>query len=122
MSKNNISQEMNKILDEYSDKTAESLNRAIDVCSQIAANQLKTAGTFKNRTGKYRKNWAIKKGNYTAGVLNKVVYSKKRYQLTHLIEYGHVGRDGKRVKAFPHIKRVEANSVKYFTRIIKEKL
>lgn len=122
MSKNDISDEIKKILDEYNDEVVEVVNDAIEVCSQASVRELNAAGSFKNRTGKYRKGWKTKNDKYVAGVKNKVVHNESRYRLTHLLEYGHVNRNGSRTKAFPHIARVEANAIKYFKRIVKRKL
>lgn len=54
----------------------------------------------------YSSSWALKidnKRNYTSSTL----HNKKHYGLTHLLEYGHATRDGKRTRAFAHIDPLE---------------
>ncbi len=55
------------------------------------------------KTGTYSKSWAVKTTKETTDSLALVVHSKNKYQLAHLLEYGHAKRGGGRTRAFPHI-------------------
>ncbi len=118
----NLDEELTKILDDYNEHAVDVLNSAIDESAKEARDELKVSGDFKDRTGKYRKGWSVKSGSRFMGVESKTVHNKPKYQLTHLLEYGHVNRDGSRTRAFPHIAKVEAESAKNFERKVREKL
>lgn len=71
-------------------------------------------------TGKYSKSWMVKTVRETSNSLELVVYSKNRYQLTHLLEFGNAKRGGGRVSARPHIANAEEKAIKVFEEEIKE--
>ena len=64
------------------------------------------------KTGKYAKSWMAKKTKETSTTLEYTVHSKDRYQLAHLLEYGHAKRNGGRTQAQPHIAPAEEAAVK----------
>lgn len=118
----NLGEEMEKILGDYSEHVVDVLNSAIDESANEARDELKVSGGFKDRTGKYRKGWAVKSGSHFMGVESKIVHNKPKYQLTHLLEYEHVNRDGSRTRAFPHIAKVEAEASKNIETKVRNKL
>ena len=59
------------------------------------------------KTGKYAKSWTAKKTKETSTTLEYTVHSKDRYQLAHLLEYGHAKRNGGRTQEQPHIAPAE---------------
>ena len=52
----------------------------------------------------------------------QVVVHSKRYQLTHLLEFGHAKRGGGRTRAFPHIAPAEQAGIEQLTRDIERDL
>ena len=72
-------------------------------------------------TGKYKKSWAVKTTKENANAMEVTVHSK-RYQLTHLLEFGHAKRGGGRTRAFPHIAPAEQAGIEQLTRDIERDL
>lgn len=87
------------------------VNESIEETARVAAKTLKQGGPYRERTGKYTKDWTYDQRNNRTSVITGLnayaVYNKKHYQLTHLLEKGHQLRRGGRkigdVKAFEHI-------------------
>ena len=63
----------------------------------------------------------MKKIRETSDSIQIVVHSK-RYQLTHLLEFGHAKRGGGRTRAFPHIAPAEQAGIEQLTRDIERDL
>lgn len=92
-------------LNDYADVSAEGMKKAVrkagnTVKKEIGANAPKD-------TGAYSKSWAVKNTKETASALEVTVYSRDRYRLTHLLEFGHAKRGGGRVAGRPHIAPAE---------------
>ena len=106
---NNFYGEMTNILLQYSDEIQNKVNEAVKLTADHSKKELKVAGSFKNRSGKYRKGWKVKFELLRYGAF-ATVYNGKSYPLTHLLENGHQlikgGRYIKDVQAFPHIAEV----------------
>lgn len=51
----------------------------------------------------YNADWARTRQTSKKGVYSEVVHNRKHYQLAHLLENGHLLRNGKRSRAFEHI-------------------
>lgn len=114
-----LAQEIVKILDDYRDTTIDKMKEAVDKAAKQAVNELKTSSP--KRTGAYAKDWAAKKdrkGNKWA--YGKVVYNKKHYRLTHLLEKGHRKVNGGMVAARPHIAKVEEKAINTLVEGIKD--
>lgn len=115
-----IAEEMKSILNEYTDHVIEVTSESIADVAKETASKLKQSGP--RRTGKYQKSWGVVDGEKRLGVQNKVVKNKKHYRLTHLLEHGHLNRDGSRTRAFPHINSKIEEATGNVLRKIKEGL
>lgn len=59
------------------------------------------------RTGNYSRSWKSKAVYESSTSIVVKIYNKEHYRLTHLLENGHVTRNGGRTQAQPHIRPAE---------------
>lgn len=113
-----IEYEISKMLNDYSDEIKEKTHRLAQKTALDGAKKLKGKGN--GRWIKYNSGWGItKKGEAY------VIHNKKHYQLTHLLEFGHIsanqyGRYSTRVRAYPHIAPVEKEVNQKFEQEVKK--
>lgn len=117
MPKYNNIENVDDILTEYSIDIQEKITETAKKLANQAVEDLKNVKqTYKIRTGKYNKGWKVKE-TIGKGFVKCIVHNGTNWQLTHLLEKGHVTRNGGKTKAFVHIKPVEE---KYVNEYIKD--
>lgn len=96
-------------LENYKEDIDEDVIETVDKITKKARDELKqTSPRGKGtRSNPYYRGWAIKLSKRRSGVYHKVIWNKTNYQLTHLLEFGHVTRNGGRTKPIPHIRPIE---------------
>ena len=103
-----VALQMQDILDDYSKDVKEATNDAIEKTSKESVRKLKN--TSPKKSGEYAKGWKLKKDRGRDGIATVTVHNKI-YQLTHLLENGHVVRNAKgtygRTNGIKHIAPVE---------------
>jgi hypothetical protein len=106
----NVEIQMAEILDEVQKGAKEALSKGIDNVSKESVQKLRNTSprrTSGKNAGRYAREWTVKK-NRDGDV---VVHNKTDYQLTHLLENGHVIRNKKgtygRTHGIKHIAPVE---------------
>lgn len=100
-----LDEEIREQLEEYSAKVTKEINQNLKEVADKTVETLKKGGSYKERTGKYTPDWSVT-ARKTASIVQSEHYSihnRKHYQMTHLLEKGHVTRNGRRTRAFEHI-------------------
>ena len=100
---------INKQLEEYATLTTEGVKSAVSKAGNTVRSEIKANAP--SRTGAYAKSWSVKKTAESSNSLQVTVHSRNRYQLAHLLEFGHAKRNGGRVAAQPHIAAAEEKGV-----------
>lgn len=97
-------------LDEYKDLTTDGVKATVKKAGTTVRKEIKA--TAPSNTGAYAKSWSVKTTRETSNSLEVTVHSRNRYQLAHLLEFGHATRNGGRVPAQPHIAAAEEMGIK----------
>ena len=96
-----LSETVMKELNAYADVACDEMKEAVKSASTLVRDQIKA--TAPKSTGAYTKSWSTKNTRETSRSLEVTVYSRNRYQLAHLLEFGHAKRGGGRVPGKSHI-------------------
>ena len=110
---NEIQKEIQKALAIYAHEVAND----VDIAKNEVANKLKKDLTQDSpeKTGDYKKGWRVKKFKKV-----NIVHNKTDYQITHLLEHGHVKVNGGRTDAQIHIRPNEEKSVNEFLKRVEK--
>lgn len=87
-----VSSQMHEILEGYKGDVKSSWNSSVNKVGRETANKLKNTSP-KGRTGSYARGWSVKKVAARGGLTDVIVHNRTDYQLTHLLENGHVIRN-----------------------------
>lgn len=115
-----MAEEIMKGLTEYADLATEDVKKAVKKAGTAVRKDIESNAP--KDTGKYAKSWTVKTTKETANSLEVTVHSKSRYQLAHLLEYGHAKRGGGRVSAKPHIAAAEQAGIEQLEKEIQKAL
>lgn len=107
-------------LQEYADLATDDLKKAVKKAGDEAKKDIQNNAPVK--TGAYKKSWTVKTMKETSNAMEVVVHSKNRYQLAHLLEFGHAKRGGGRTRAFPHIAPAEQRAAELLEREVEAAL
>ena len=115
MANKNFTDDINKVLADYKEFCENVVFEDLDKAGKVALDKVKSlspvaAASYKkwekNATeispGKYKKSWRKKTEGKNTSKPEMVVYSGQ-YQITHLLENGHVKKGGGRVRGYPHV-------------------
>lgn len=107
-------------LQDYADLATEDLKKAVKKAGDEAKKDIQANAPVK--TGAYKKSWTVKTTKETSNAMEVVVHSKNRYQLAHLLEFGHAKRGGGRTKAIPHIAPAEQRAAELLEKEVERAL
>lgn len=112
--------QMRKLLDQVNEEVQKAMDESMKQTAKEAVSKLKSSSPRK--TGKYARGWTTKQIDKN-GI---VIHNSKHYQLTHLLENGHVIRNKKgtygRTSGIKHIAPVEEWASEELPRRIMEKI
>lgn len=122
MLKNSSLIDISKILNEYAEGIQYAISIETKKMVQDAKKELKkTSPKRKKRSshrGKYSKGWSVefKEG---IGFIKATIHNRTDYQLTHLLEHGHLTRTGTKTKAILHITPIHDELVNRYEKKIE---
>lgn len=122
ISADKLAAEIMRQMREYTEEAKKVTRKVALKASWEAVNLLKEASPKSEGGGEYAENWSRTKDKYDITVYNK----GPTYRIAHLLEKGHQLRRGGRkvgkVRAYPHIEKVEKECVEYYIEELERRL
>lgn len=123
--KSDLAADIMREIESYNEALALEIDNASKQTAKKIAKELSEKSPVD--TGAYAADWAVKevtgkkRYKYRMGTSKYVVYNKKHYQLTHLLEEGHATAGGtSRVSPQPHIEPVSQEFVPKYLEKVEE--
>ena len=107
--------ELLQALEDYKDEITDGVKNSVEEVAEKTVETLKRTSPKRatgKKKGKYARGWRAKDVTWKATEREVVVHNATDYQLTHLLEKGHVNRDGSFTAARPHIAAAETQAAK----------
>lgn len=120
-----VSNAILKQLNDYKEDIYEEVIEVTDKVTKEARDELKRTSPKekKPRKDQYYKGWSVKISQNGHTKYHKVVWNRTNYQLTHLLEFGHVKSDGTGwVEPRPHIRKVEEKYKVEFVDLVEKRI
>lgn len=118
--KGSLSAAVMDALGSYEKNVIETTDKVASKIAKRSAKELRSGGNTPERTGKYKSYWTSKKKHMGE---HDVYVRPPEYRLTHLLEKGHLTRDGRsRSRALVHIAPVEQKAIQDFEQELKKEL
>jgi hypothetical protein len=126
----NLSKAIKEIVEEYGSQVSFQLNDSIKEVTREAEDKLQAVKRFApdgHPTGAYSDDWQSSVVDIGRFTIRGTVYNGSHYRLTHLLEFGHVTRNGTgrtfdRTPAYPHIAKVNDWAHDELIRNVKKRL
>ena len=118
------------ILAQYGNKVYDVLSDSVKEVSEEAVEKLRGVSHFApsgHPTGRYSASWKHEEVKTGRLGTKRIVHNEEHYRLTHLLEKGHVSRNGTgrtfgKVPAYPHIAPVNDWANEELPRLVERKL
>lgn len=119
----NLSAEIDKILDEYSEDTTKTMDEVVKSVAKAGAKALQNASKSSfGGTGKYAKGWTAESETVARYKTIWTIWNKNKPGFPHLLEYGHAKRNGGRTPGKTHIEPVAEKLAVDFEKELESKL
>ena len=115
-----MAEAINEGLQEYAKLASSEVKRAVRKSAKTVKEEIEAGAP--SRTGRYKSSWVATKQEESSQSLQMVVHSKDRYQLSHLLENGHVKRNGGRVPGIKHIQKNEQEAIEEFESRVERRI
>jgi len=97
------------------------IQTAVTDTLQDGLRQIRQAGDYRDRRiNGYRQSFQIDMETTPVYVGGTLYADDKGYRLAHLLEYGHLTRNGRKTRAFPHWRPVDKRMTTEFERSVTE--
>lgn len=114
-----ISKSLQTIFKSYSISIVDKVNTLTDETAKDLKKELAQTSPVGYR-GKLKKSWRLKK-EMIGGIDEKVTVHSTEYQIVHLVENGHVTRDGKsRSRAYHFVKKAVDKIIPEYEKAVEE--
>lgn len=123
MSNYNSILDINEILNDYSHDIQDAITEKAQEVAKIGQEKLKSTSPKSKKStthkGKYAKGWRVKttKGQ---GFVSCVIHNATDYQLTHLLENGHLTRSGSKTTPIKHIEPIHDECCSVYEKDVEE--
>lgn len=115
--------EVKDLLNEYSIEVQDAIEKKAQEVAKDGQNKLRATSPQNERNtphkGKYAKGWKVNvvKGK---GFIKCTIHNPKDYRLTHLLERGHLTRNGNKTMPIKHIEPVHDECCRTFEREVEK--
>lgn len=119
---NEMASAITKLLTEYNEEVTEIAKEVVDDVAEQVMEETKSHITWKDK--RYSKSFELTK-SFEDKRNKRITWHVKspHYRLTHLLEYGHITRDGvNSTRKFPHVRYGDEYLQNNFERIMKERI
>lgn len=118
------------LLSKYGNQVYDVLKDCVKEVSDEAVEKLQSVSRFApggHPSGEYSRSWKQEEAKAGRLATRRVVHNEEHYRLTHLLEKGHVSKNGThrtfgRVKAYPHIAPVSEWANGELPKLVERKL